>query len=46
MVDLVVSLSNEKNTWNYVVKLINEHSWDNVIIVTGQRGESDFKSKN
>ena len=30
MVDLVVSLSNERKMWNYVVKLINEHNWDKI----------------
>ena len=31
MVDLVVSLSKRDKTWNYVAKLINEYSWDNII---------------
>ena len=44
MTDLVVCLSNEKRNWNYVVKLINEHSWDNVIVITTQSGEKEFKS--
>ncbi|MBW2985579.1 hypothetical protein KY313_02900 [Candidatus Woesearchaeota archaeon] len=44
MVDLVVCLSNERKMWNYVVKLINEHNWDNIMVVTDTSGEKNFKS--
>ena len=44
MTDLVLCLSNEKGTWNYVVKLINEYSWDNVIVITDSFVEKNFKS--
>ena len=44
MIDLVACLSDEKGTWNYVAKLINEHSWDNIIMITNQFGVDSFKS--
>ena len=44
MTDLVVCLSNVNGMHNYVAKLINEHSWDNVIVLTDSSGEKSFKS--
>ena len=43
MVDLVISLSKRDGTWNYVAKLINEYSWDNIIILTDKFSGSEFK---
>ena len=43
MVDLVVSLSKRDKTWNYVAKLINEYSWDNIILLTDKFGGDEFK---
>ena len=44
MTDLVVCLSSGKGTWNYVAKLINENSWDNILVITDSSGENGFKS--
>tara|TARA_Y100000310_G_C20191080_1_gene582515 strand:- start:68 stop:424 length:357 start_codon:yes stop_codon:yes gene_type:complete len=44
MTDLVVCLSDVKVTWNYVAKLINEHSWDNIIVITDLVSGTSFKS--
>ncbi len=44
MAELVVYLSSGKGTWNYVVKLINEHDWDKVFVVTDEFGKKNFKS--
>jgi hypothetical protein len=44
MTELITYLSSGKGTWNYVVKLINEHSWDNIIVITDSFGEKSFKS--
>lgn len=44
MTELVVYLSSGKGTWNYVLKLVNEHEWDNVFVVTDEFGKKNFKS--
>ena len=44
MVDLVVCLSGVNDNLNYIVKLINEHNWDKIIVITDKSGMGSFKS--
>ena len=44
MTELVIYLSSGKGTWNYVLKLINEHEWDKIFVVTDEFGKKNFKS--
>ena len=42
MADLVVCLSKDKGMWNYIVKLINEYSWENIIVITNKFERNNF----
>lgn len=43
MTDLVACLSSGKGTWSFILRLIKEESWDNVILITNQFGKENFK---
>ncbi len=40
MAELIICLSRDKGTWNYVTKLIRDHKWDKVIILTDKAGRT------
>ncbi len=44
MTELVAVLSTGKGTWTEVVKLITNHEWDKVILITNQFGKDTFKA--
>ena len=44
MTDLVCCLSTGKGTWVEVARLINNHSWDNIYLITNDFGKEKFTS--
>jgi uncharacterized FlaG/YvyC family protein len=45
MTDLVCCLSTGKGTWTDVAKLINNHDWHSVILITNDFGKEKFTSE-
>ena len=45
MTDLVCCLSTGKGTWVEVARLINNHDWDNVYLITNDFGRDKFTSE-
>tara|TARA_Y100000310_G_scaffold339468_3_gene432191 strand:- start:4713 stop:5066 length:354 start_codon:yes stop_codon:yes gene_type:complete len=45
MTDLVCCLSTGKGTWVEVARLINNHKWDNVYLITNDFGKEKFSSE-
>ena len=44
MTELVACLSSGKGSWNYILSLIREESWDNVFLITNEFGREKFKT--
>jgi hypothetical protein len=45
MTELVAFLSTGKGTWTEVVKLINSHDWEKIILITDDFGNQNFRKK-
>ena len=45
MTELIACLSSGKGSWNYILKLIKEESWDNVFLITNIFGKENFKAE-
>ncbi|MSR86258.1 hypothetical protein EXS74_02590, partial [Candidatus Woesearchaeota archaeon] len=45
MTDLVCCLSTGKGTWIEVTKLINNHEWRNIFLITNDFGKEKFTSE-
>jgi len=45
MTDLVCCLSTGKGTWIEVAKLINNHAWTNIFLITNDFGREKFTSE-
>ena len=45
MPTLVACLSTGKGTWGHVNRLIEEESWDKVILITNEFGKENFNKK-
>jgi len=45
MSDLICCLSTGKGTWVEVARLINNHQWDNVYLITNDFGREKFSSE-
>lgn len=45
MTILVACLSTGKGTWGHVSRLIEEESWDKVILITNDYGKENFNKK-
>ena len=45
MTDLVCCLSTGKGTWVEVAKLINNHDWRNIFLITNDFGKEKFSSE-
>ena len=43
MVTLVACLSTGKGTWGHVGRIIEDESWDSVILITNEYGRENFK---
>ena len=46
MTELIACLSSGKGSWNYILSLIKEESWDNVFLITNEFGKENFKAEN
>jgi hypothetical protein len=46
MTELVACLSLGKGSWNYILSLIKEESWDNIFLITNEFGKEKFKAEN
>ncbi len=44
MTDLICCLSTGKGTWVEVARLINNHTWDNIYLITNDFGKEKFSS--
>ncbi len=45
MVELVACLSTGKGTWGHVSRLINDGTWDNVVLLTNEFGKENFTNE-
>jgi hypothetical protein len=45
MTDLVCCLSTGKGTWVEVARLINNHDWNNIYLITNDFGKEKFSSE-
>jgi len=45
MTELVALLSTGKGTWTEVIRLMNGHEWDKIILITNEFGKENFKPK-
>ena len=45
MTDLIACLSTGKGTWAHVFRLIEEHEWDNIFLITNEFGKEKFQPK-
>ena len=46
MTELIACLSSGKGSWNYILELIKEESWDNIFLITNEFGKENFKADN
>lgn len=46
MTELIACLSSGKGSWNYILRLIKEESWDNIFLITNEFGKENFKAEN
>lgn len=44
MTDLVACLGSGKGTWNYLLKLIESESWENIFLITNPFGAERFSA--
>ena len=42
MTSLIACLSTGKGTWGHVARLIRDHQWDNVFLITNEFGQQKF----
>ena len=45
MTELVACLSTGKGTWGHVSRLINDGTWDNIILITNEFGKENFTNE-
>ncbi len=45
MTSLIACLSTGKGTWGHVARLINEHDWEKIFLVTNEFGREKFSSE-
>ncbi|MBW3003928.1 hypothetical protein KY337_05160 [Candidatus Woesearchaeota archaeon] len=45
MTNLVACLSSGKGTWGHVGRLIADHEWEKVVLITNDFGRQNFKSE-
>ena len=45
MTELIACLSSGKGSWNHILRLIREESWDNVFLITNKFGMDNFKAE-
>ena len=44
MTDLVACLSSGEKSWGHVARLIKEHDWSNIFLITNDYGKKNFKA--
>jgi hypothetical protein len=45
MTSLICCVSTGQGTWSYVYKLIKDHNWDHVYIITNEFGSQKFEKR-
>ena len=45
MTDLIACLSSDEKSWGHVERLIKEHDWKKVFLITNDFGAKNFKSE-
>tara|TARA_Y100000310_G_scaffold345778_2_gene469744 strand:+ start:4107 stop:4460 length:354 start_codon:yes stop_codon:yes gene_type:complete len=45
MADLIACLSTGKGTWGHVSRLIQEGTWENILIITNEFGKENFSNE-
>ncbi len=45
MTELVAVLSTGKGSWGHVGRLVNDGTWDNIILLTNQFGKENFNNE-
>lgn len=44
MTDLIACLSSGEKSWAHVARLIKEHDWKNIFLITNELGKNNFKA--
>ena len=45
MVDLIACLSTGKGTWGHIARLITDHEWGKIILITNDFGKENFNAE-